>query len=171
MAAFEAAEIDPCEAAAHVAALNDFLASHLDPRPYPGGRAVRIFDCEQLSAWALGSSAVAFARAVARVLGPHYPERVSQVFIVNAPASFALAYNLMSPMMTRRLLDKVQLFSASQTEEAAAALLAQVAPENLPRRYGGLCDCGGEGGCWRNAPEEQRLWQLVEATTPPEARK
>ncbi len=171
MAAFEAAELDPSAAALHVATLNEFLGTHLDSAPYPRGRCVRVFDCESLSAWDLGTSAVAFAKAIAAVLGPHYPERISRVFVVNAPPSFSMAYSLMSPMLTRRLLDKVALFSSSQAQEAAAALLDIVPPENLPVRYGGSCACAGEGGCWRNAPEEQALWRLVEDTTPPEMRR
>jgi hypothetical protein len=171
VAAFAASELDASEAALHVAMLNEYLAKHLDGDAFPGGRVVRIFDCELLSAWHIGTSAVAFARAVAAVLGPNYPERISRVLIVNAPASFAMVYSLMTPMLTRRLLDKVTLFSAAQAEEAAAALLELVAPENLPQRYGGTCCCAGEGGCWRNAPEEEALWQLVERNTPEEARR
>jgi hypothetical protein len=171
VAAFAAADLPPCEAALHVARLNEFLAARLDGSAFPGGRVVRIFDCEELSAWDMGTSVVAFARAVAAVLGPNYPERISQVFVVNAPASFALAFSLLTPMLTRKLLDKVTLFSATQQEEAAAALLEIIAPEDLPQRYGGSCACAGEGGCWRNAPEEQQLWQAVEAATPLELRR
>ncbi len=155
----------------HVATLNEFLATRLDTRAFPGGRVVRIFDCEQMSAWDLGSAAYAFARAVASVLGPNYPERTSRVFIVNAPASFTLAYTLMSPLLTRKLLDKVTLYSASQAEEAHAALLEAIPAENLPQRYGGACCCAGEGGCWRNAPDERALWDAVERLTPPELRR
>ena len=69
------------------------------------------------------------ARAVAAVLGPNYPERISRVYIVNAPQSFAIAYSLFSTVLTRRLLDKVSLFSATPAgkESAAAALLAEPA--------------------------------------------
>lgn len=171
VAAFAEAELDPADAALHVAMLNEFLARELDTRCFPGGRVVRIFDCEELSTWDLGTNAVAFARAVTAVLGPNYPERISRVLVVNAPASFALAYSLMTPMLTRKLLDKVTLFSASQAEQAREALLELVAPENLPERYGGTCRCPGEGGCWRNSAEELALWRLVEKHTPPELRR
>ena len=172
VAAFEAAEAEPQHAALHAALLNEFLATHLDPGAYPRGRVVRVFDCEDLSAWELGSSALAFARAVAAVLGPNYPERISRVYIVNAPQSFTIAYSLFSTVLTRRLLDKVSLFSATPAgkEAAAAALLEVIAPECLPQRYGGSCCCAGAGGCWRNSPEEAALWKLVESTTPPEHR-
>ena len=172
VAAFEAAEAEPAHAATHAALLNEFLAARLDPGAYPRGRVLRVFDVEDLSAWELGTSALAFARAIAAVLGPNYPERVSRVFVVNAPQSFTIAYSLFSTVLTRRLLDKVSLFSATPAgkEAAAAALLEVVAPECLPERYGGTCRCAGEGGCWRNSPEERALWAMVEGTTPPEQR-
>ena len=171
VAAFAEAELDPSEAAMHVAMLNEFLAAQLDTRPFPHGRVVRIFDCEALSAWDLGANAVAFAAHAVPILGRHYPERISRVFVVNAPPSFALAYSLMTPLFTRKLLDKVTFFSVTQAAEAREALLEVVAPENLPERYGGTCACAGEGGCWRNADNEQALWRLVEQHTPPEARR
>ena len=173
VSAFEAAEAEPQHAAQHAALLNEFLAAHLDGAAYPGGRVLRVFDCEDLSAWELGTSALAFARAVAAVLGPNYPERISRVYIVNAPQSFAIAYSLFSTVLTRRLLDKVSLFSATPAgkESAAAALLEVIAPECLPQRYGGTCCCAGAGGCWRNSPEERALWAMVEQTTPPEERR
>ena len=172
VAAFEAAEAEPQHAAQHAALLNEFLATHLDPAAYPRGRVVRVFDCEDLSAWELGTSALAFARAVAAVLGPNYPERISRVYIVNAPQSFALAYSLFSTVLTRRLLDKVSLFSATPAgkESAAAALLEVISEDCLPERYGGTCRCSGPGGCWRNSPEERALFTLVDSTTPPELR-
>jgi hypothetical protein len=172
VAAFEEAEAEPQHAALHAALLNEFLATHLDPAAYPRGRVVRIFDCEDLSAWELGTSALSFARTVAAVLGPNYPERISRVYIVNAPQSFTIAYSLFSTVLTRRLLDKVHLFSATPAgkESAAEALLQVIAPESLPQRYGGTCCCQGQGGCWRNSPEERALWTLVNATTPPEHR-
>ena len=170
VSACAAAEVPAEEAAMHVARLNEYLAS-LDPRPFPGGRVVRIVDCEDLSLWQMSSSVVTFARVFARTVGAHYPERSSKILVVNAPSSFALVFSLLSSLFSRKLLDKVTVFSVAQQEAAHAALRDLVAPENLPVAYGGSCACAGPGGCWRNAPEERDLWRTVEEATPLDIRR
>ncbi len=169
VAACDPAGVDAEDVAMHTALLNEYLA-RVDGRPFPGGRAVRIVDCADMSLWDMSSSGIlAFARIIAKLMGPNYPERSSRIFIVNTPSSFAVIFNLLSSLFTRKLLDKVSVFSASQAEEAAAALLQLVEPESLPAVYGGACNC--VGGCYRGAPEEQALWRLVEDATPPQTRR
>ena len=95
------------------------------------------------------------------------------IFLVNTSTSFALCFQIFSGLFTRHLLDKFNVFSSSAAGSAAAAdaLLAVIAPENLPAEFGGSCACGGDGGCWRNAPEERELWRVAEAATPPHLRR
>ena len=164
-----AAGLTAADAAMHTACLNEYLATVLDARPYPGGRVIRIVDCSDLSLWDMSSTGVvAFARGFGSVIGPHYPERSSRVFVVNTPASFATVFHLISGVFTRRLLDKVSVYSVADAAAAAEALREVVDPECLPAQYGGTCSCAG--GCFRGAPEEQRLWDLVERVTPQETR-
>ena len=164
-----AAGLTATDAAMHTACLNEFLAMHLDARPFPGGRVVRIVDCADLSLWDMSSSAVvAFARGFGGVIGPHYPERSCRIFVVNTPSSFAAVFALVSGVFTRRLLDKVAVFSIAEQEAAAAALRDVIDPEHLPAQYGGTCTC--PGGCFSGAAEERQLWALVEAVTPEDKR-
>ena len=164
-----AAGLTATDAAMHTACLNEFLAVHLDARPFPGGRVVRIVDCADLSLWDMSSSAVvAFARGFGGVIGPHYPERSCRIFVVNTPSSFAAVFALVSGVFTRRLLDKVAVFSIAEQEAAAAALREVIDPEHLPAQYGGTCVC--PGGCFAGAAEERQLWALVEAATPADQR-
>ena len=164
-----AAGLTATDAAMHTACLNEFLAVHLDARPFPGGRVVRIVDCADLSLWDMSSSAVvAFARGFGGVIGPHYPERSCRIFVVNTPSSFAAVFALVSGVFTRRLLDKVAVFSIAEQEAAAAALREVIDPEHLPAQYGGTCTC--PGGCFSGAAEERQLWALVEGVTPEDQR-
>jgi hypothetical protein len=164
-----AAGLTATDAAMHTACLNEFLSAHLDSRPFPGGRVVRIVDCADLSLWEMSSSAVvAFARGFGGVIGPHYPERSCRIFVVNTPSSFAAVFALVSGVFTRRLLDKVAVFSIAEQDAAAAALRDVIHPEHLPAQYGGTCTC--PGGCFSGAAEERQLWAMVEAATPPEKR-
>ena len=164
-----AAGLTAADAAMHTACLNEFLAAQLDARPYPGGRVVRIVDCSDLSLWEMSSSAiVSYARGFGGVIGPHYPERSSKIFVVNTPASWAAVFALVSGVFTRRLLDKVAVFSIADQEAAAAALREVIDPEHLPAQYGGTCVC--PGGCFAGAAEERQLWALVEAATPADQR-
>lgn len=157
----------------HAAAINEFLGQRMDPRPFPHGRTIRILDASELSVWDLGATVVGFARQCTRLLGPNYPERVEKVFIVNSSSTFAAAYTIISSLFSRHLLDKLSVYSssASGTAAAAAALLELIPAQDLPVAYGGACACAGEGGCWRNSPEEAELWRVVEATTPPNLRR
>ena len=170
--ACDSAGVDVQSVARHVAVMNEY-AARLDERPFPGGRTIRIIECSELSVWDLGASVISFARGCTRLLGPNYPERVDKVFLVNTSTSFAVCFQFFSSLFTRHLLDKVSVFSSSAagTAAASAALLEVIPPENLPAVYGGQCKCVGQGGCWRNAPEEAELWRIAEATTPPELRQ
>ena len=119
----------------------------------------------------MASSAVrALVEGGARVLAPFYPERVSKIFVVNAPASFHMAWKLISPVCSKRTLDKVTIIGAHERERCAAELLAVCGADSLPAAFGGACTCVGEGGCWRQHPDERALWDAVEAVTPPAAR-
>jgi hypothetical protein len=160
-------------AALHLAYINEFIAQRLDSRPLPAGRVVRIVDVGGLSLTELASGPVReFLSAAAAILSPFYPERAAAIFIVNAPAGFSLAFALVSPLCAARTLSRVTVVGAGERQRMAEVLCAAVAPEALPREYGGTCDCGGAeaGGCWRRHATEEALWREAERTTPKDKR-
>ncbi|KAK8796292.1 hypothetical protein WA171_004253 [Blastocystis sp. BT1] len=69
----------------------------------------------------------------------YYPESSDVVYIVNFPPLFNYFWNIIKPWMTdlqKQKLKRISTFSK---------LLSYFLPENLPKIYGGLCEC--EGGC------------------------
>jgi hypothetical protein len=167
-----AASVAPSDAALHLAFVNEYVARALDPRALPHGRVVRILDVAGLSLGDMASGTTReFLSACAAVLSPFYPERVATIFVVNAPPGFTLAFSLVSPLCARRTLERITVLGANEKERTLAALSAVIAPENLPREFGGSCDCGGgEGACWRHHASEEALWAIAEGNTPAEAR-
>jgi hypothetical protein len=161
----------------HLAFLYEFISKRLDARPLPHGRIVRVLDVGGLT---FGDVAAATTRAMfssaAQVLSPFYPERASAVFIVNAPPGFSLAFGLVAPLCARRTLARFKVFGAGPADKQAAAraLRALIDAHELPAEYGGACRCGAAEGeparCWRDHPDEDELWRLAEAATPPQWR-
>lgn len=170
-AAFSENGLDADAAAMHLVSVTEYFSRHLDPRPLPHGRFIRIVDVEELAALDLAQSAVrAFLEAGVKVLSPYYPERAGKIFVVNAPGTFHLAWKLVSPLCSKRTLDKISIIGAHERERMVAELTAAIAPEQLPVQYGGTCSCRGEGGCFRRHPDECAFWDAVEAVTPPAKR-
>ena len=161
----------PTQAALHIGVIMEFLGTVLDPRPLPGGRAVRLVDVAGISFGDLASSEVRLLlRAAAALLSPYFPERVEALVMINAPPSFTLLWALVSPMVSRRTLARITVVEAGNTRKRDEVLQRLVAPDQLPVAYGGTCACAGEGGCMRQHPLERRLWKAVEKVTTPETR-
>ena len=70
-----------------------------------------------------------------------YPECVGKYYIVNAPRGFPMVWNIIEPRLGEITVAKVDILGASYKD----ALLKQIDEENLPRAFGGKCDC--PGGC------------------------
>lgn len=169
-AAFAEHGLEPDAAAMHLASVTEFFARFLDPRPLPHGRFIRIVDVEDLAALDLAQSSVrALLEAGVKVLSPYFPERAAKIFVVNAPGTFHLAWKLVSPLCSKRTLDKISIIGAHERERMVQELTAVISPEQLPVQYGGTCACRGEGGCFRRHPDECLLWDAVDACTPPGA--
>lgn len=157
-------------AAMHLATVTEYFSRHLDPRPLPHGRFIRIIDVEDLAALDLAQSSVrALLEGCIKVLSPYFPERAGKIFVVNAPGTFHLAWKLISPLCSKRTLDKISIIGAHERERMVQELTAAVAPEQLPAQYGGTCACRGEGGCFRRHPDECAFYEMIEACTPPGA--
>lgn len=80
-------------------------------------------------------------RRVSDVTQNYYPERLGHTYIVNAPWGFGAIWNVIKAWLDPVTREKIHILGSGYQDE----LRAQVLPENLPKRYGGLCEC--EGGC------------------------
>jgi hypothetical protein len=71
-----------------------------------------------------------------------YPECMGKFYIINAPYLFSTVWSLIKPWLDEVTVSKIAILSSSQFK---AKLLEQISAENLPKEFGGLCEC--PGGC------------------------
>lgn len=70
-----------------------------------------------------------------------YPERLGKLYLINAPWGFSTVWSVVKGWLDPITVDKIHIFgSGYQTE-----LLKQIPAQNLPKEFGGTCEC--EGGC------------------------
>jgi len=71
----------------------------------------------------------------------YYPERLGRFYLINAPWGFSGVWSMIKGWLDPVTVAKIHILgSGYQTE-----LFKQIAPENLPKAFGGTCEC--EGGC------------------------
>jgi len=113
----------------------------------PGGYFLKIIDCRNVGLGDCGGSSLRYFQLVGAV-NRHSPERVWRTIVINAPAAFGLVWSIVSPLLEPQVRAKVTVLRS----DYAQTLRVLVAPENLPRAFGGddACDVG-------EAPEELAL--------------
>ncbi|KAF9259914.1 hypothetical protein L218DRAFT_963167 [Marasmius fiardii PR-910] len=70
-----------------------------------------------------------------------YPECMGKFYIINAPYLFYTVWALIKPWLDEVTVAKIAILGSNYKEE----LLKQIPAENLPKDFGGTCEC--EGGC------------------------
>lgn len=71
----------------------------------------------------------------------YYPERLGKLYIINAPWGFAGAFSVIKGFLDPVTVQKIHVLGSGYEKE----LLGQVPKENLPKAFGGSCEC--EGSC------------------------
>lgn len=96
----------------------------------------------------------------------YYPERLGRLYLINAPWGFSTVWGVVKGWLDPVTVQKIHVLGGNYQKE----LLAQVPAENLPKEFGGKCEC--EGGCelsdmgpWREAEWAQPAWWEKEGTT------
>lgn len=138
------------EAITHHVRLQEFLWTVIDPRPYPQGNQIKIYDIRGISMSDLASDVVNYTKKWGETLGEYNPERVYQVFIINPPAWFNLIWKIVSPLLNPKTRERIHVLRGQK--DISKALLEFIPAENLPVEYGGTCACAG--GCSTHSPEE-----------------
>jgi CRAL/TRIO domain len=72
-----------------------------------------------------------------------YPETMGKFYIINAPWAFAAVWGVIRPWLDEVTVAKIAILGSGYKE----VLLQQIPEENLPREFGGICECGTPGGC------------------------
>lgn len=155
---FTARGVTEDEAIMHHVRMMEFMWKVIDPRPFPEGNMLKIYDIKGISMADLSSDVVNYTKKWGEIIATYNPERVYQVFIVNPPAWFNLIWKLVSPLVNAKTRERIHVLRGNK--DVTKALLEFVAPENLPKEYGGECQC--EGGCFTHSPEENDIREWTE---------
>ncbi|KAL4800434.1 CRAL-TRIO domain-containing protein [Aspergillus venezuelensis] len=111
-------------------------------------------------------SVYGYLKRTSNVSQNYYPERLGKMYLINAPWGFSGVWNIVKGYLDPVTVEKIHVLgSGYQTD-----LLKQVPAENLPKAYGGSCQC--EGGCeysdmgpWREAEwAKEPKWAKPEET-------
>jgi len=89
------------------------------------------------------SQVMNFIRRASFISQNYYPEMMGQMFIINAPSLFSMAWKLIAPLLDEVTVKKIHILGANYSEP----LQEYVAVENLPDFFKGTCTCKDEGGC------------------------
>lgn len=82
-----------------------------------------------------------FLKKVSAISQNYYPERLGKLYIINAPWGFSGVFNFVKGYLDPVTVSKIHVLNGKYQQE----LLAQIPAENLPKLFGGSCEC--EGGC------------------------
>lgn len=98
-------------------------------------------------------------REASRMSQDYYPERMGRMYMINAgrfiSALFSWAKSFLDPVTQ----EKIHVISG----DGKAELLAQIPAENLPKEFGGLCECAGgcalsNAGPWQDPQWARPAW-------------
>jgi len=148
---------DPVHAVVeHVSFVMTFLFEHIDTRPWPCGKTIRIVDMSRLGMNDIGLEVFDFLRVMSQVSKRAFVERIHKIYIVHPPASFAFIFNTCKPLISERTLK--QIVVCSTLDEFTTKVKREADLSSVPREYGGSCECAD---CWRDCERERRLRKLV----------
>ncbi|CAD6455208.1 e1b3b0a1-8cae-4f74-82f2-6b30a941f5f3 [Sclerotinia trifoliorum] len=86
-------------------------------------------------------SVYSYVRQASVMSQNYYPERLGKLYLINAPWGFSTVWSVMKGWLDPITVGKIHILGSGYQKE----LLAQVPQENLPKIFGGTCEC--QGGC------------------------
>jgi hypothetical protein len=87
------------------------------------------------------SSVYGYLQNVSGISQNYYPERLGRLYVINAPWGFSTVWSFVKRWLDPVTVAKIHILGSGYQRE----LLAQVPAENLPKQFGGSCNC--PGGC------------------------
>lgn len=103
-------------------------------------------------------SVYGYVKQASAISQNYYPERLGKFYLINAPWGFSSVFSVVKGFLDPVTIQKIHVLGSGYHKE----LLAQVPKENLPKIFGGTCDC--PGGC---ALSDAGPWQDPQWTKPP----
>lgn len=116
-----------------------------------------IMDLKGISVTSI-SSVYTYVTQASVISQNYYPERLGKLYLINAPWGFETAFGVIKVMLDPVTASKIRILGKGYATE----LLKQVPAENLPKEFGGTCEC--EGGC---ANSDAGPWHDPEHTRTP----
>lgn len=99
-----------------------------------------VLDLKGVSLWG-AKATLDYIRQASSISQNYYPERLGKLYIINAPFGFATFFGLIKGFLDPVTVNKIHVLGSGYQSE----LLKQIPKENLPKMFGGSCDCAG--GC------------------------
>ena len=99
-----------------------------------------IMDCKGVSILS-AKSVYNYLQGASSILQNYYPERLGKLYIINAPWGFSSVFAVVKRFLDPVTVAKIMVLGGGYESE----LLAQVPKENLPKYFGGECEC--DEGC------------------------
>lgn len=92
-----------------------------------------------------------YLQAASGISQNYYPERLGKLYVINAPWGFSSVFSVVKRFLDPVTVNKIHILGSGYQSE----LLAQVPKENLPKMFGGSCECPGgcmfsDQGPWRD---------------------
>jgi hypothetical protein len=104
------------------------------------------------------SSVYGYVRQASALSQNYYPERLGRLYLINAPWGFAGVFSVVKGFLDPVTVQKIHVLGSNYQKE----LLEHVPAENLPKMFGGTCEC--EGGC---ALSDEGPWTDPQWARPP----
>ncbi|KAF8489345.1 CRAL-TRIO domain-containing protein [Russula emetica] len=97
-----------------------------------------------------------YVMAAARIGQDRYPEIMGKFYIINSPWAFSAVWSMIKGWLDEVTVNKIDIIGAAYKDK----LLAQIPAENLPKEFGGSCECVGgcslsDAGPWRDYQQEE----------------
>jgi len=98
-----------------------------------------------------------YVMAAARVGQDRYPEIMGKFYIINAPWAFSAVWSMIKGWLDDVTVNKIDIIGTAYRDK----LLAQIPVENLPKEFGGSCECVGgcslsNAGPWEDDCEQEQ---------------
>ncbi|RKF83781.1 Sec14 cytosolic factor [Golovinomyces cichoracearum] len=100
------------------------------------------------------SSVYSYVKQASVISQNYYPERLGRLYMINAPWGFSGAFSIVKGWLDPVTVGKIHILGSNYQKE----LMAQVPAENLPKIFGGTCDCAGGCTLSDTGPWTDPLW-------------
>ena len=112
-----------------------------------------IMDFKGISASILNPKIISYMKEMSK-LQDYYPDNLAGCYVINAGIIFRSLYFACKAFLSEKNREKIKVFGDNYQE----GLLEKIDKENLPKFYGGSCECPGgclfsNAGPWKNPNE------------------